>query len=167
MPSTEDLQELVGQTIIDKDGDEVGDVVDVFEGEDGWLAVKTGLFGRKTSWLPADGAEEDGEGSLRVGWTKDSLKAMPDVNDELTPEDEQRLRAFYRHEDDEATTAASDSGAPEQPGDVPVTHDEDSELRDIETGTRPDADEMVRPEVIQGIRPKDSDDIDSSKEKLD
>ena len=47
-----------------------------------------------------------------------------------------------------------------------MTHDEDSELRDPERGTRPDGNEIVRPEHADGIRPMPGENYDPAQEQV-
>jgi hypothetical protein len=189
MLTIEQLHEWQGQKVRDREGQEIGDLGSVYRdrrtGEADWVTVQTGLFGRKVSFVPARGAEQAEDG-LRLQWDKATVKDAPRVDDdgELTEDEERELYAHYGMEwgdfdydddyqgsrtDDRQSDADSRTRLDELPdqGDVPLTHDEDDPIRDPEQGDRRNAKEMVRPEVIQGVRPEDSDEIDSAAEKLE
>jgi uncharacterized protein (TIGR02271 family) len=89
-----------GRTLVDRDGDKLGKVDDVYQdGDSGrpeWALVHSGLFGTKKTFVPLSGAEPDGE-DLRVPIEKAQLKDAPhvDADGELSEEEEQRLFAHY------------------------------------------------------------------------
>jgi uncharacterized protein (TIGR02271 family) len=100
----QDAQTYRGATVIDSAGEKIGTVDDIYldraTGEPEWASVKTGLFGMKSSFVPISRAT-GGEGELRVDVTKDQVKDAPkiDVDDQLSPEEEQRLYAHYGRSD--------------------------------------------------------------------
>jgi sporulation protein YlmC with PRC-barrel domain len=57
----------IGHQIIDTAGDKVGKVSQVYfdeqSGQPEWLAVNTGMFSSKASFVPLQGAKADGENS--------------------------------------------------------------------------------------------------------
>jgi uncharacterized protein (TIGR02271 family) len=97
----QDAQTYRGATIVDRAGDKIGTVEDIYldraSGEPEWAAVKTGLFGMKSSFVPISGASPTGDGDLRVDVTKDQVKDAPniDADAELSSEEEQRLYSHY------------------------------------------------------------------------
>jgi uncharacterized protein (TIGR02271 family) len=100
----QDAQTYRGATVIDSAGDKIGTVDDIYldraTGEPEWASVKTGLFGMKSSFVPISHAT-GGDGELRVDVTKDQVKDAPhiDADDQLSPEEEQRLYAHYGRDD--------------------------------------------------------------------
>ncbi len=95
----QDAQTYRGATVVDSAGEKIGTVDDIYldraSGEPEWAAVKTGLFGMKSSFVPISGATGSGD-ELRVDVTKDQVKDAPkiDADGELSTEEEQQL---YRH----------------------------------------------------------------------
>jgi sporulation protein YlmC with PRC-barrel domain len=96
----EDASKLPGQPVRDQEGQEIGKVKDVYrvEEEPMWVTVEasTGLFGERLVFIPlARLKEEDGE--VRVPYGAQRIKDSPEVQDgdELSPEDDRRLRDYY------------------------------------------------------------------------
>ena len=100
MTDTSEVTAWIGRTALDRDGDELGEIVDLYlddaTGEPSWLAVRTGLFGRRISFVPIAGSEPEGE-SLRVGYEKALVKDAPNVDPDgtLEPAEEERLYEHY------------------------------------------------------------------------
>jgi len=98
---TDVLSRWVGHTAIDRSGDKVGKItdlyVDVDTGQPEWLAVSTGLFGTRVSFVPVTGADEQGD-DIVLAWDKSTVKDAPnaDADGRLSPEDEDRLYAHYQ-----------------------------------------------------------------------
>src|SRR3954447_4969785 len=94
------LNMWMNRTVMDPAGDKVGTVTDVYvdneTGQPDWLAVSTGLFGTKVSFVPIDGARRDGE-DVVVAHDKDMIKGAPrtDADGALSIEEEQALYAYY------------------------------------------------------------------------
>jgi sporulation protein YlmC with PRC-barrel domain len=92
-------EKWIDRHVVDNDGHRVGVVADVYlddaSGYPEWLAVVTGLFGSRISFVPISGAVEAGD-KVCVAFSKAFVKDSPniDTNGTLTVEDEQRL---YRH----------------------------------------------------------------------
>lgn len=93
------VDDLYGATLIDAEGDKVGDVSQVYlddqSGEPDWVTVRTGFFGTNESFVPLRGATLAGT-ELRVPYTKAEIKQAPnfDAAHHLDVGDENRL---YRH----------------------------------------------------------------------
>src|SRR5687768_9965186 len=99
MISEQQARDIIGSTLLDSDGDKVGKVGQLFlddqTGQPEWVAVNTGLFGTKESFVPlADATFSDGE--LRAPYTKSQIKDAPqiDAGGHLDESDEDTL---YRH----------------------------------------------------------------------
>ncbi|MDP8975605.1 MAG: PRC and DUF2382 domain-containing protein [Actinomycetota bacterium] len=110
----EQLEALVGSTVVDHQGDKVGKIADIYLDRDTkqaeWALVESGLFGTKQAFVPLAGTELDGD-NLRVPYDKalvyDAPQAEPDG--ELSQDEEARL---YQHYGLGYSEAASDSGLP-------------------------------------------------------
>jgi len=101
MATLADVQTWKGRKVVDPDGDKVGTIDEVFldrqTGEPAWATVKTGLFGRKSSFVPLRGAELMEDGDIRIIVDKGLVKDAPqvDADEDLTPEEERRLWEHY------------------------------------------------------------------------
>ena len=113
-----------GQDLYDADGDKLGTVEEIYldaeSGEPEWALVNMGLFGTKSTFVPLEGASEDG-GTLRVRYDKAQVKDAPkvDPDGELSQQQEAELYAHYGLDYGESR---SGSGLPEG-GDATVGHD--------------------------------------------
>jgi uncharacterized protein (TIGR02271 family) len=114
-----------GATAVDRDGEKIGTIdeiyADVDTGKPEWLAVKTGLFGMKLSFIPIAEASETG-GQVRVPYDSQQVKDAPhaEPDGELSQEEEANL---YRHYGLDYSEARSDSGLPPGAGRGPVGRD--------------------------------------------
>jgi sporulation protein YlmC with PRC-barrel domain len=112
----EDVLEWRGCEVIDPDGDKVGRLKEIyFDAETQrpeWALIDTGLFGRRSTFVPLTGAERD-EGYVRVRFQKDQVKAAPkvEVDKELSQSDEERI---YGHYGLDYTWRQSGSGLPQE-----------------------------------------------------
>ncbi len=100
MPTTEEVTRWRGQDLVDNDGSKIGTVTDVYLDADTdtpeWLAVQTGLFGTKVSFVPTAEAQEH-DGHLHVPYSKDQVKDAPNAEADgaLSETEESRLYAHY------------------------------------------------------------------------
>ena len=100
MISQEQVQQVIGCTAYDSNGDKIGKVGQVYfddvTGEPEWATVNTGLFGTSESFVPIRDAEFSGD-RLVVRHDKDTVKDAPNVGDDghLSPEEERTLYAHY------------------------------------------------------------------------
>ena len=89
-----------GRTMIDRDGDKIGKIDDVYEdkqtGRPEWALVNTGLFGTKKTFVPLHGAQPTGE-DVRVPLEKGHVKDAPsiDADGELSESEERQLYTHY------------------------------------------------------------------------
>jgi hypothetical protein len=101
MLSPEVLALLPGQPVLDRDGEKIGKVLDVFTPEAGvvevFASVSSSLLGMRASLVPLYDARLDGT-ELRVPYLKADVKAAPrvEVDDELAPTDVEELLRYYR-----------------------------------------------------------------------
>src|SRR3954471_19138129 len=100
MATLQDIETWRGRTLVDRDGDKIGKVEDVYldrqSGEPEWVAVKTGMFGSNVSFVPIHDPSTAGD-ALQVAYAKDQVKDAPNVDPdgELSPEEERRLYSHY------------------------------------------------------------------------
>lgn len=81
-------------------GDKIGSIgqiyVDLSTGEPSWVTVRTGLFGMSESFVPLEGATDNGK-DIMVNYDKDTVKDVPriDADRDLSPDEEETLYAHY------------------------------------------------------------------------
>ncbi len=118
---------FVGRTLLDRDGDKIGKVDEVYEDQQGgqpeWALVNTGLFGTKKTFVPLRGAHPVGE-DVRVPLAREQIKDAPriDAEGELS-ESEERL--LFEHYQVDYTTAGTTTATDRRGADVsgPTTDD--------------------------------------------
>jgi uncharacterized protein (TIGR02271 family) len=104
MATQQDVRAWRGMNLVDRDGDKVGKIEDVYldrsSGEPEWIAVKTGFFGSNVSFVPIHGASPQGD-EVRADYEKDLIKDAPNIDPdgELSPEEERRLYQHYGRSD--------------------------------------------------------------------
>ena len=104
-----------GKTALDADGQKIGTVEEIYldaeTNQPEWLAVKTGLFGSRMSFIPIAEATDAG-GDVRVPYSKQQVKDSPnaDPDGQLSQQEEAQL---YRHYGMNYGESRSDSGLPE------------------------------------------------------
>jgi uncharacterized protein (TIGR02271 family) len=116
--NTNDVTQLRGQQLVDRDGDKIGKIEEIYldeqTGKPEWLAVKTGMFGSNVSFVPLAQASTEGD-TVRVPYEKSQVKDAPnaDADGQLSQDEEARL---YRHYGMDYSESRSDSGLPEGGG---------------------------------------------------
>src|SRR3954452_11720314 len=101
-----------GRNAVDADGAKIGTVEEVYldaeTDQPEWLAVKTGLFGARISFVPIAGAS-DADGDVRVPYSKDQVKDAPhaEADGQLSQQEEAEL---YRHYGLDYSESRSDTG---------------------------------------------------------
>ena len=114
-----------GRDAVDSDGDKIGSIDEIYldaeTGKPEWLAVKTGLFGSKVSFVPIAEARDTG-GEVQVPYDKQQVKDAPnaEADGELSQEEEASL---YGHYGLDYSEARSESGLPRGKGREPVGRD--------------------------------------------
>jgi sporulation protein YlmC with PRC-barrel domain len=99
MPTIEEIKAWQGDTVTDREGEKIGSIDEIYvdrdSGEPEWLAVKTGLFGNKLSFVPVAEAARTGD-EVRVPYEKAQVKDAPQVDSdgELSEAEKTDL---YRH----------------------------------------------------------------------
>ena len=100
MTEVTDAYAFEGRTMLDRDGDKIGKIHDVYEdkqsGRPEWALVNTGLFGTKKTFVPLRGAQPTGE-DIRVPLEKAHVKDAPgiDADGELSESEERELFTHY------------------------------------------------------------------------
>ena len=94
------IDTLQKATVIDRDGNKIGSVGQVYlhnsTGEPSWVTVNTGLFGSNETFIPLDEAQLSGD-EITVPYEKDFVKDAPNISEdgEITPEQENELYRYY------------------------------------------------------------------------
>ncbi|MFE4974081.1 PRC and DUF2382 domain-containing protein [Kitasatospora sp. NPDC056651] len=94
-----DPRDLIGHRAVDRNGDKIGTVDEVYlddaTGRPEWAAVRTGIFGRD-AFVPLTTSEFAGD-ELRVPYDKSLVKESPDfgVGQHLSPAQELQLYRYY------------------------------------------------------------------------
>ncbi len=100
MTTQQDVQTWRGRTALDRDGEKLGKIDEVYldrqSGEPEWIVVKTGLFGSKSTFVPIRDASADGD-DVRVAHEKSLVKDAPNIDPdgELSTDEERRLYEHY------------------------------------------------------------------------
>ena len=90
------VAEWHGRDAVNSDGDKIGSIDEIYmdakTGRPEWLAVKTGMFGSKVSFVPIAEASDD-NGDVRLPYDKQQVKAAPtaEADGELSHEEEAAL----------------------------------------------------------------------------
>lgn len=102
MVSTREVLEWRGRHVVDREGEKLGKLEDVyFDNETSapeWGAVKTGLFGLNLSFVPLEGSYLQGD-NVVVSFEKDQIKDAPNLSPhhEMSLEEERKLYDYYGH----------------------------------------------------------------------
>ncbi len=122
MSATEDLLRYRGQNAVDRDGDKLGKIEEIYLDQETdrpeWALVSAGLFGSRSTFVPLAGASAEG-GQVRLAYEKAQVKDAPSVeaDGELSQEQEAEL---YRHYGLDYSESRSDSGLPHGAGGAPA-----------------------------------------------
>jgi uncharacterized protein (TIGR02271 family) len=169
MPTMDEVKSWRGATLVDRDGDKIGSIDEVYldqeTGRPEWLAVKTGLFGTRLSFVPLAEATPGGD-EVRVPYEKAQVKDAPnvDADGELSQQEEQRL---YRHYGLGYSESRSDTGFPEGQAGMTGTstdtgrrdaeaRDRDAVGRDVSGPTTDDAMTRSEEELRVGTREREA-----------
>lgn len=85
MTTPQDVQQIIGRTAVDSEGNKVGKIgqayLDERSGLPLWVTVATGLLGTRQSFAPIDGSRFDGE-QVTLAVSKDLVKDAPSIDEE-------------------------------------------------------------------------------------
>jgi uncharacterized protein (TIGR02271 family) len=113
--STETVAQWRGAEMIDARGDKVGKIEEIYldnqSGRPEWALVTTGMFGKKSTFVPLSGAKPADEG-IRVTHEKSRIQDAPriDADQDLSPQEERKLYDFYGVEYGSEGAAAGPEG---------------------------------------------------------
>jgi hypothetical protein len=133
------VEEVIGwidRSVLDPSGHKVGSVSQIFVDDTTncpeWAAINTGLFGRRSSFIPIEGMDLEGE-DLRIPWDRAQVKDAPQVDDDgdghLSPEEEVQLYRHYakqRHSSPKARDEVGREGTADVDGDRDTDHQHDN-----------------------------------------
>lgn len=100
-PNKSEIRALFDATAIDKSGDKLGSIKEVFvddrTGQPTFVEVGHGLFGMSSSLVPLRGSSLSGD-TLNLGFSKDAIKDAPniDADNGLSVEEENRIYEHYQ-----------------------------------------------------------------------
>ncbi|MBE2997667.1 DUF2382 domain-containing protein [Nocardiopsis sp. HNM0947] len=140
-------ENLIGHQLLDGEGHSVGKINQVYlddrTNEPSWVSVHTGLFGRKETLVPLQGAQPHQE-DLQVPYDKSTVKDAPHVDSgtHISPETEAQVRDYYA----EHVMVPNQRAGRHERGysDVPVTDRETDDSMHPGTGYS-EADVSMRP----------------------
>ena len=101
MSNQAQVRDFLDRSVRAMDGDKIGTVTDVYLDEDTdqpeWLAVSTGMFGTKISFVPLAGASFDNDGNVVVPHAKSAVKDAPraEADGRLSEDEERDLYTHY------------------------------------------------------------------------
>ena len=139
MPDVDTVRNWQGATMVDRDGDKVGNIdaiyVDDQTGEPEWALVNTGFFGTRSTFVPIAQASASGD-QVQVPYEKQLVKDAPNMDPDghLSEQEEQELWRHYGLE----------YGGGYQAADTYTDTDRDTVGRDVSGPTTDDA--MTRSE---------------------
>ena len=160
MNTHDNIDALTRSTVVDRDGDKVGGVGQVFlddnTGHATWVTVNTGFFGTKETFVPLQDATIEGE-QIRVPYEKKFIKDAPnvDVDQHLSAAEEEELYRYYNLQD--AGYAADGRRDLERDGIADVDRDRDlrREDRDLRDADRDLVDADRNFDVVDADRDRD------------
>ena len=158
-PTEQAVAEWRGRSAVDSDGEKIGTIdqiyMDAETSKPEWLAVKTGMFGSKVSFVPIAEASEL-NGDVQVPYDKQQVKDAPqaEADGELSQEEEES--GLYSHYGLEYSEGRSDSGLPEGQGNGRQETDRDTVGRDTSGPTTDDAMTRSEEELHVGTASRES-----------
>src|SRR3954449_6959412 len=100
MPDLDTMLGWRGKTVLDRDGEKVGTLGDLYldrkTDRPAYAGVRTGLFKRNESIVPLEGAREI-DGDLLLPYAAEQIREAPNVDPDvaLSDEEEERLHSHY------------------------------------------------------------------------
>jgi uncharacterized protein (TIGR02271 family) len=100
-PATKTYDAWIGRDAYDRNGDKIGSIDAIYYDDvtrrPEWVAVRTGLFGRKVTFAPIAGSSPHGD-DLQLAYDKDTVKDAPncEADGHLSEAEEESLFAHYQ-----------------------------------------------------------------------
>jgi uncharacterized protein (TIGR02271 family) len=100
MPDVDTVRGWQGQTMVDRDGDKIGDIESIYvddqTGQPEWALVNTGLFGTRSTFVPIAQATSHRD-QVQVPYEKQRVKDAPNMDPDghLSEQEEQELWRHY------------------------------------------------------------------------
>jgi len=100
MITQDQLRNMVGAAVCDRDGDKIGKVGQLYyddaTDQPTWVTINTGFFGTHQSFVPISGVEFNDDG-VTVAYDKATVKDAPTIAEDghLSPQEEQQLYRYY------------------------------------------------------------------------
>lgn len=167
LPDIDTVLEWRGRTVVDRSGEKIGKFEEIYLDTETdrpeWVAVSTGLFGRRQSLVPLSEAQRAGD-DIQVPFDKEHVQNAPSVDPdgELSQDDEARLYSHYdldysKHESQTGLPAGTiDEGPTRAGGERPAAAEAPSDLapagRDIAGTAAPDVSGSGRGDAGGGRR---------------
>jgi uncharacterized protein (TIGR02271 family) len=158
MPTTQEVADWKGEKVVGNDEQKLGTIDEIYVDEDTgkpeWLAVKTGMFGSRVTFIPlADATKNDDH--VHVPFDKDLVKAAPNAEADgaLSQQEEASLYAHYGYDYSEGR---SDSGLPADSADTADQQDREPVGRDTSGPTTDDAMTRSEEELSVGTTSRES-----------
>ena len=136
-----------GRTVLDRDGEKIGTLGEILLDSEtdtpAWGGVRTGLFGRKESYVPLDALEEIEGEDLQAPFEKQQVIDAPGVDPDvaMSAEDETTLFRHYGREDERGGEGPLEGGEHARQDDQPLREGEmirsEEEIRTGTTEMRP------------------------------
>lgn len=153
MTSTFRPDDLVDSTVVDADGSKIGKVGTVYLADDSrqpeWVTVRTGLFGRKESFVPLQGATMDSDGvHVRVSKSQVNDAPQTEADRDLSSEESAELYRHYNMAIPRQQTAPPEETVPQQADTrkTPEAAETTTPTEQERARTRPEGESMVRHE---------------------
>jgi Domain of unknown function (DUF2382)/PRC-barrel domain len=141
-----------GRPVLDRDGEKVGTLGEIYLDDatdrPAYAGVHTGLFNRRESVVPLEGAQETPDG-IRLPHTAERISEAPNVDPDVALDDEeqQRLADHFAGPAERGEVGAEAAGDADSAGDADVAGDTDSAGHtDSEAAAEGDRAEVVRSE---------------------
>ena len=125
MSATETMASWRGAEVLDRDGDKIGKLAEIYLDEETgraeWALVNTGMLGTRSNFVPLTGAQTEDD-KVRLAFDKSQVKEAPSIDEgqDLSQEEEAQL---YSHYGIAYGEQRSDSGLPEGGGQQPAGQD--------------------------------------------
>ncbi|WP_375399723.1 PRC-barrel domain-containing protein [uncultured Amnibacterium sp.] len=122
MITNADADALVGVQVIDRNGDRLGTVAQVYLSEDGaqplFVTVHAGRDGAQESFVPLQSADLR-DGTLQVGYDRDTIAAAPELDADGSMTDDEQGTIFDYYDGSAGGEPSGTDGTPAGLADTP------------------------------------------------